>query len=271
MVEARTRQGSLLQLPLGDISSGFILADVDGLGPVKATLVSSTFAGVDGSQYQSARREERNIKLTIELEPDYITTDVGDLRNHLYGFFMTKREVSLRFYDSGGLTVDISGRVETCEPAIFTDKPAMEVSITCFNPDFLDLTTVSVNATTVEDSTEIVVPYSGTVETGVQFVMNVDRSLTEFTIYHTPPDGMTRTFDFAAPLNVGDVLTINSVRGSKGLTLTRSGSDSSMLRGKSPQSPWLELDGPGDNHIRVHAIGAGVPYSITFTPRYGGL
>lgn len=270
-VEVRNRRGSLLSLPMDDISEGYIVAEIEGLGPVKATLVSSSFAGQDGSQYQSSRREERNLKLTLELEPDYISTSAGDLRDNLYNFFMTKMPVSLRFFDDRGLTVDIAGRVETCDPAIFTDKPAVDISIICFDPDFIDLNPVTINGLTVADSTEILLPYPGTVDTGTTLVMNVDRAITEFSIYHRLPDDSMRQFDFAAPLQIGDTLTISSIKGSKGVTLTRSGSDSSLLRGKSPQSAWIELDGPGDNYIRVYAVGAGIPYTLTYTPRYGGL
>lgn len=270
-VEVTNRQGSLLSLPLDDISEGIIVADIDGLGPVKATIVSSSFANVDGSQYQTSRREDRNLKIQVELDPDYISTSVWDLRSKLYSFFMTKALVSLRFYESSGLTVDISGRVESCEPAIFTDKPAVDISIICNDPDFIDLNQVTLSEMTTAGSTEILIPYPGTVETGSTFVMNIDRALTEFTIYHRPPDGSLRQFDFAAPLVAGDVLTISSIKGNKGVTLTRSSSDSSLLRGKSPQSGWIELDGPGDNYIRVYATGAAIPYTLTFTPRYGGL
>lgn len=279
-LEVRNRQGSLLNLTFDDPSSGFIVADIEGLDPVKATLVSSTFAGADGSQYQSSRREDRNLLIKLDLEPDYILTSVRDLRNALYNFFMPKSEVFLRFYDSDGLMVDISGRVEDFKSKLFTDSPTVDISLICFDPDFIDLVPVEISGTSTASTTSETgrtsVLYSGTVETGVDFVLNVDRTLTEFTIYHRTPGAIAaRTFDFAAPLVAGDVLKISSVTGAKGVTLIRSGTESSMLRGKSPQSPWLELE-QGENFVRVYVDGAyadgeGVPFTISFTPRYGGL
>lgn len=269
-VEVRTAQGSLLSLVLDDISDGLVLEDVQGLDPVKATIVSSSFAQMDGEQYHSSRRESRNIKITIGLQPDYVTQTVRDLRNRLYNFFMSKREVNLRFYDSDGLTVDITGRVETCETALFTKDPAVDISIMCFKPDFMELTPVVLNGMTTADTIETIIPYIGTVDAGVLFTLNPNRPLTQFTIYHGPPDGTLRTLDFSASLDAGDTLKISTVTGAKSVLRTRAGTVSSLLYGMSPQSNWISLMN-GDNRIRVYALGAAIPYSIIYTNRYGGL
>lgn len=269
-VEVRTSQGNLLNLPLDDVSAGLVVENIEGLDPVKATIVSSSFARLDGTQYQSSRREARNVKFRLGLEPDYITDSVSDLRSRLYGFFMPKSEVSLRFIMSSGLSVDIPGRVESFETPLFTKEPAVDISIVCFDPDFVDPTLVTMSDFSTALETEILVPYSGTVETGVVFSLLVDRVVSEFTIYHRPPDDTFRTLDFSTPLSAGDVLTISTVSGAKGATLTRAATDSSVLYGISPQSNWIELM-PGDNYIRVYAAGAAIPFTIDYTTKYGGL
>lgn len=270
LVEVRSSQGNLLVLSLTDASNGFIVADIEGLDPVKATIVSSSFARVDGTQYQASRREERNIKLKVELEPDYVVDTVRDLRHRLYAYFMPKSVVGLKFYDTNGLIVDISGRVETCQSALFTKEPTMDISIICFDPDFYDPTPVQISGMTTATETETLLEYNGTVDTGITFVLNVDRTLSEFTIYHRPPNDETRTLEFSAPLVAGDVLTISTVSGDKGATLARAGTTSSILYGISPQSNWTELMS-GDNYIRVYAEGAGVPFEIEYLNKYGGL
>lgn len=270
LVEARTPQGTLLSLPLDDISSGITVEDIEGLDPVKATIVSSGYASRDGVQYQSSRREARNIKITLGLEADYIMSSIRELRKQLYGFFLPKSPVSLRFYDSEGLTVDIPGRVESCDTPLFTDKPSVDVSIICFDSDFLDTSPTEISNSTVSGASDSIVQYAGDIGTGFIFTLNVDRDLTEFTIYNRPPDDVTRTLDFAATLQVGDVLTISSVSGSKEITLTRSGVDTSLLYGMSPQSSWIEFF-PGENHYRVYAEGDAIPYSISYITHYGGL
>lgn len=269
-VEVHTRQGSILDLPLDDPSGGIIVTDIEGLDPVNATLVSSSFANVDGEQYHSARREKRNIKLKLGLEPDYVTTSVSDLRKRLYAYLMPKAEVMLRFLMTDGQQVDIWGRVESNEAPQFVQEPAADVSILCFNPDFFDPTIVNFSGTTTSTTTETLLTYDGTVETGFLFTLLVNRSMTGFTIYHRPPDGSLRLVDFAAPLVAGDELLISSVTGAKGAFLTHLGSDSSVLYGISPQSPWLQLEN-GVNGLRVYASGAGVPYTIQYTTKYGGL
>lgn len=270
IVEVRTSQGALLTLPLEDVSDGLIIEEIEGLDPVKATLVSSSFARLDGEQYQSSRRESRNIKLRLGLEPDYVLSTVRDLRHRLYGFFMPKSVVNLRFYMTSGLFVDISGRVESFETALFTKEPAVDISIMCFDPDFVDTTVVLLPGLTTDTMVDTVVPYIGTVETGIKFTLRVDRSLSDFVFYHVPPDGTQRALQFSAPLIAGDVLTISTVTGAKGATRLRATTSSSVLYGISPQSNWIELL-PGDNRLRVYATGAGIPYDIEYTTKYGGL
>jgi hypothetical protein len=270
MVEVRTAQGLLLSLPLDDVSDGFVLKDVGGLGPVNATIVTSSFAQMDGTQYHSASREDREITITLEFESDYVTNTVHDLRQRAYKFFMSKRWIGLRFYDSGGLEVDIQGVVKTCEPSIFTKEPGVDVTIICPNPDFYNRVPEVKTGNSTSSTTETLIDYIGSVETGITFVLNVNRTLSAFTIYHRAPDGTIRIMDFSAPLVNGDVLTIGTVIGNKGASLNRLGTISSILYGISPQSNWLQLD-QGNNYIRVYATGAAIPYTITYTDKYGGL
>jgi len=269
-VEVRNDVGNLLTLPLEDGSSGFIVADIEGLEPVKATLVSSSFATMDGEQYHSSRREARNIKLKLDLEPNYTYDSVLELRHRLYDFFMPKSRTYLSFITSEGLTVNIEGRVESFDCPLFTKDPAADISLMCYDPDFVDPTPVILSGNTVSDDTETDVLYEGTIESGIKFILNVDRALTEFTIYHRPPDDVVRTLDFTGSLASGDVLEIITVPGSKGATLTSGSVLSSVLYGVSPQSNWIELQ-PGNNAIRVYAAGAAIPYTIEYSERYGGL
>lgn len=265
-------QGSagILNLPIQDPSLGYDVQGVEGLDPVKATLVSSSFAQQDGAQYQSSRRETRNIKLSLGLYPDYSIDDVRSLRRRLLPFFMPKKPVKLTFYMSDGLEVDIEGRVESFDSPMFTDEPSAEVSIVCFDPDFVEATPVIVNGMTTAGSSGQSINYSGTVETGIEFQLNVNRSLSSFAIYHQTPEGAFKTTDFQAPLLSGDILKINTLPGQKAVTRTRGSTDSSLLYAVSPQSNWVELE-TGANNIRVYAEGAAIPYTITYTRRHGGL
>lgn len=272
-------RGSTLNLPLEDSSGGFVVREIQGLDPVKATLVSSSFANMDGEQFHSSRRDPRNIKLKLGLSPDWSTSDVEALRKMLYQYFMPKSnpkfifhmydkyatDVSLEFLD-----LEIDGRIETFDGPLFVADPVVDISVMCFNPDFVDPTNVIFNGNTVSDVTQADLNYLGTVDTGVVFNLHINRVIADFTIYHTAPDGSLDSIYISYPFLAGDLLTISSVIGAKSVLLTRAGVQTSILYALSPQSGWLTLE-PGDNQIRVYTAGAAIPYDIQYTNKYGGL
>jgi len=270
-VDVSTPQGDLLSFQLDDEEAAYLIQNIDGLDPVKATITTTAFAGVDGVQFQSARREARSIVITAGLNPNPLTDTVRGLRNRLYAFFMPTTKVDLTLYDDEGPTVTISGVVEDAPSPLFTQEPAMNISITCPTPDFLAAAATHIgDGMTTSSTSGRTVSYPGTSKTGTVITLNVNRTMSDFTIYHQPPNDDLRQLDFSAPLVAGDVLTISSVTGDKGVTLNRGGTVSSLLYGKSPQSSWIELS-PGNNVITFYATGAGVPYTLDYVARYGGL
>lgn len=269
-LEARSTLGSLLSINLIDDNDGFTIQDISGLDPVKAVLVSSSFAQIDGEEFQSARREPRDISIKLGLEPSFLNQTIRDLRTKLYSFFMPKTSVELTFYDDSGLVVHIYGIVESFVSPLFTQEPVADIGIRCYKPDFENLQIVTLNGITVPTSFETPVNYAGTVETGIKFTLSPARALTEFSIYQRPPDGTIRTLQFSTPLLAGDKLVIQTKPGAKYATLTRSTQDSSVLYGVSPYSNWIQLL-QGTNYIRVYAEGAGIPYKLEYTAKYGGL
>lgn len=271
LVEVRTDNGGLLQLPLGEISEGFIIEDITGLDPVKATLVTSSFASLDGVQFQSSRREARNIVVTLELQPDLNSGSVQALRSRLYEFFMPEAKVNLRFILSEGLSVDIVGRVESFDSPRFTAEPKAVISLLCFLPDFFDATPVVLEDITSAGSGILIVDYEGTVDTGVVFTLYPDRDISAVTLYQSRKDSDAASLSYVGALLAGDVLTISTVPSKKGAWLKR-GSDPeiSVLNGVSPFSYWITLM-PGENILKASVEGVGVPYTIEYTTKYGGL
>lgn len=279
VVEVRNRQGDLLRLPLDDDSRGLVVESIDGLDPVAATLVSSSFAQIDGAQYHTSRREPRNIKIKLGLDPDYIGTSVRDLRKQLYNFFMPKTSADLTFRSNVALAdgrivedlvVDITGRVETFEGPLFSKEPVVDISLMCFDPDFHDPNPIVVEGNTTAGSEETVINYAGTVESGLLFSLFPNRNMSAFTIYARTVGGPLRTLDFSDALLAGDELRISTVVGAKYVTRKRANVETPLLYAMSPQANWLELM-PGENHIRVYAEGLAVPYNIAYTNKYGGL
>lgn len=269
-VDVTNGQGALLSLSLDDPSSGYLIKDIGGLGPVKANIVTSRFAGVDGEPQQSTSRDGRDITFQIDFEPDYVTQSVWDLRQRLYGWFMTKAKVSLRFWLSNGLYVDTNGTVEVFDPEIFTDEPNASLTIRCPLPDFVDPTVVTFSGNTVATTVASTIDYLGSTDTGILFTLNVNRALTEFSIFNTPSDGVARKLTFITTLQAGDVVQIQTIRGAKFATLTRASVVSSLVYAIAPGSNWIELM-QGPNQFRVYAVGAAIPYTVKYTSKYGGL
>lgn len=274
-VEVRTDQGVLLILSMEDPTNGLLVDDIEGLGPVKANLVSSSFAQIDGVQYQSSRREARNLVFNVVFRPEYTGESVRQIRKRLYNFFMPKSNVNLKFFVNDlyeGMTVNILGKVETNVPVFFDEEPGAQISVMCFRPDFVDDVVNTLSSMTTFLGTEQTIEYDGEIDSGILFNLMVDRDISDFTIYHTPPDGLARQLTFAVtePLIAGDVLSISTLQGNKFASLMRGGSSSPILYGMSPYSDWTTLR-PGTNKIRVYAEGPAIPYEIIYTNKYGGL
>jgi hypothetical protein len=269
-VEITTEQGTTLSLSFDEVIEGYNIKEIDGLDPVKATIVSSSLATVDGEQYQSSRREGRNIVFTIGLELGYGVFSARHLRTNLHNYLMPKTRVHMRFFVEGEPTVDIYGRIESFEGSRFTKEPEVVISVLCQQPDFYVPTPVVVNGSTVVAMQWNPIEYAGTVETGILFKMNVNRTLNRFTIFHRPEDNLIRALNFEGPLSAGDVLEISTVPGAKGISLIRDGVRTSRLYGFMPSSAWITLL-PGLNDIRVYTEGANIPYTIEYIRKFGGI
>jgi hypothetical protein len=269
-VEVTNRRGNMLNLAINEDDNPYQVDEIEGLEPVKATLTSSGYVGEDGEIFQSAKRVARNIKIKLDLDPDFIANTYESLRQGLYPFFTPKSQIKLRFYSDTGLYVDINGVVEDFASPLFQQDPIVNISIMCFLPDFTDPRIVSVDGFTVDDDEDMVLDYPGSVETGTVVTLNVNRVLTDFTIYNMDEGGNILQLDFAGALVDGDQLVVSSLKGSKGITLTRIGVSSSYLYGRSSQSSWIELD-QGLNNFRIYAPGDPIPYVLEYVVRYGGL
>ena len=165
-VDVTNSRGNVLSLPLEEDDGVYQVADIDGLHPVKASLSSTSYAGVDGEIFQSAKRPARNVKIKLDLDPDFNPKTYTDLRRDLYPFFMPKSQITLRFYLTSGLYLDIVGIVEDMSSPLFEEDPAVDISVMCYQPDFVDARMV-----TVEGQYQDVRRFIRDVERSRQFVV----------------------------------------------------------------------------------------------------
>lgn len=265
-------RGELLFLSLTESPEGYVVQEIEGLDPVKATIVSSSFANMDGEQYQASRREARNIVFRLGLVPDYAVGSVRDLRARLYKFFMPKSEVLMQFITDEMGVVEIRGRVETFNAPLFSANPIATISLMCFDPDFLAQTNKTVEMLTASagGASPYEIDYLGSVDTGVNIEFDVGGPLSNFKLLHNTPSGVLRTMDFSASMINGDKVYIDTVRGKKAATLISGGVGTPMLYGVSAYSDWIRLE-PGLNNFQIYIPGKTYPYRINYVERFGGL
>lgn len=269
-VDITNSRGDTLHLSLMDYSIGYLVKDIEGLGPVNAALTSSSMAQVDGAQFQSARRDIRNITMKLGLKPDYSVDSVQSLRANLYAYLLPKANVKLGFYLDDILYAITSGQVETFDNPLFVQEPEADISILCYDPDLYG-SAVNLSTHTQADSvTTTLIQYAGTSDAGFIFTLSINRSVSDIRITNTTPDGVQRTLEIVGSFVSGDILTINTIPGSKKITRTRAGLVTSVLYYKTSVSTWPFFQN-GDNLFGAFCSGAGIPFVLNYTPKFGGL
>ena len=269
-LEAYTDQGDRLELPLGDASSGLEVRDITGLEPPNASITSTRLALQDGVQIEASRREPRSIGLKLGMIAQ-ADKSVMQIRKTLYGWFMTKASVRLRFIFDGFPTVDIQGLVEDFNAPLFVKDPEATISIFCASPVFFTPDTVVVNGFSTAGQDSMNVTYPGTVETGFTFKLFPDRVISRFSLSRNLSNGEGGVLDFSgATLNPGDILELNTQDGEKGVWRIRDGVRQSILYAVSSNSDWVDLM-PGNNAMRLYIEGATIPYTMEYRTKLGGL
>jgi hypothetical protein len=270
MVTIQNPQGNTLQLPLMDFSGGYVVKDIQGLDPAKATLTSSSFAQLDGGQFQNSRREPRNITMKLGFLPDYTITTVSDLRQNLYKFLMPKMNVQFSIYDDGILFATTNAVIEDANNNMFSQDPEIDVSLICYDPDLYAPAPVSIPMLTANDPTTTDVVYDGTSETGVIFTITLTRDMPSIGLYNLRPDGVQNAIILAGTFLNGDTLTVSTVAGNKFVNVTRAGLTFSVLYWLDLTSTWISLLN-GVNKFRAFTPGIPASCTLSYTPKYGGI
>jgi hypothetical protein len=255
---------------MGAPAGSYPVRDIEGLDPVDATLTTSTLASVDGAQPQNAQRGTRNITMKLGLEPDWSSQTVQSLRKALYSWFSPKQNISLAFYFDNLIAAVIAGQVETCNAGIFVQDPEMDISILCYQPDFMAPQAVLFDSNTRNDQFPEAIQYDGTTDCGVVFTLGVISDLTEFVLSNTTPENQLQRMTIDGQFQAGDTITINTIPGQRAITLTRNNLSSSLMAGLDLSSIWIMLT-QGNNLFRATDDVGGQPYTMNYTPLYGAL
>lgn len=270
LLEVTNSRSNTLRLPVGDVSGGYSVRDVQGLDPVDAALTSSSIAQVDGALPQNARRDIRNILIKLGLEPDYTSNDVQSLRSDLYDYFSPAANVQVGVYLDDVLFAVTAAQVEHCQNAMFSDDPEVDISLICYDPDLYAPAAQTLSANTTAGTDFQTISYPGSSETGAIFTLSINRIMSSFTLYNTRPDNKTQIVQINGSFAPGDIVTINSLVRQKAVTLLRNGITNSIMFYRDTSSDWIALQ-KGDNHFRAFATGAAIPYTLVYTPKFGGV
>lgn len=290
--------------------SGFLVKNIDGLGPMKANLTFSDIATRDGGIFNMAKAESRNIVLDLL----FVGSDVEALRHQSYRYFPIMGQITFGILTDYRYCI-INGYVESNEPTIFSDNAddveGCSISIMCGDPYWLEASgSTYVNFTTTDDAFEFPFSNESTTEKLLQFgiITMLTRKTIEYdgegnpyaiirlsfsgpitddiTIYNlTMNESMTLKYDTIKSLigeGIGalDEIVIdgtNDVRTATFVNYTsNSGTESSkevnIINAIDPLSDWLCLT-PGDNEF-VYSIKNNsdkVSMSIEFTTQYEGV
>lgn len=268
-VEVVTATGLVLELPIATSPGGYLVQDIDGLDPNKAIYASSILSQMDGEEYQSSRGEKRQITLELGYSKGHPST-VRARRTNLYTYMMPQSRVTLRFYMTDFPVVEIVAHVETVDAPMFTKDPKATIIFVCFKPDFISQTLISLPGFTTDVAADLAVVYGGSIKSGFDFDLMVNRSISGFTLTNSLASGEQSQLSFSGALISGDVVTIDTREGQNGAWRTRASVKASVLNSVSPSSEWPDLN-PGGNSIRVYAAGAPIPFTIEYKERFGGL
>lgn len=243
-----------LSLSLWDYTDGYIVSDVEGLGPVKAEFTSTDYALFDGARLQWSRRGTRNILITVELVVGHPDKTVAQLRRDIYREFSPKLPVRITVSRDDGPDLYLDCHVESVESVIFSQEPQVVISLLAFDPDFRRSQNEIVNFSGGSNSTKsaVSIDYEGSVPTGFLFTLTTDNAELQggFTIQNVSDYG-TETFVFSQSVLYYPPYVIDTRARSRAVL----SDGSSVLQNMEYGSDWIQLY-PGMNEVEFTRNGA---------------
>ena len=224
MVTVTNYLGESITMELGSPEkSGFLIQNIEGLGPSKATINLTELTTSDGSVFNSARVNSRNILFTLKLLSD---PNVETTRQKTYKYFPIKKNIKLEF-ETDNRNCEIYGVVESNEPVIFSNQETTQISILCPDPYFYSK---EINNTVFAGiRPEFEFPFSNESLTENLLVTGEIIINQEQTIYYNGDSEIGVIIYIHAMGNAGDLIIVNSgtrevmkINASRLLTLTGS-------------------------------------------------
>lgn len=285
--------GDTLILDLFDpYKSGFIVMEVDGLGPAEASINTTDYSTIDGSYYNSARIRKREIDMKLRLLEH---PTIEDTRHIAYRYFPVKKKIKMGV-ETDRRSIAIEGYVRKVDPNIFSENEEIEIVIECPDPFFYTANSLEVNfngavplfefpfenegmlpeivfGEVIEGSARVI-EYEGDHDVGIEARMFFNQAATGVRLYHVEKNEAFKLDETRIPggISAGDEIIVSTKARSKGVMLLRGGHYINILNSVTYDSSWFELQ-IGMNTIDYSAETGKdtMDVRINYEPAFGGI
>ena len=264
---------------------GLLVKSMKGLGPAKANINTTDLATADGSKYNSARLDDRNIVIEFYF---MATPTIEDTRQRTYKYFPIKKPLTL-VIETDNRVVMTTGYVESNEPNIWSQNESNQISIVCPDPYFYSVFSNKTKLYSVkaefefpfenEAGTESIelgaylineeydIWYDGDAETGIDiYIKYTHDDVGDLTIFNTGTreqiiikNEIIAQIVGSAPKK-GDEIYISTVRGNKSIILVRNRTEYNIFNSIGRDADWFTLS-KGDNYFAYTAT-SGTQYLL---------
>lgn len=236
-------------------NNGFVISEIQGLHPPEATINTSEMALIDGAKFNSSKVNMRMINIAF-----YIEFDAAKKRIELFKVAKTKEPLTIQLKDDHRNVV-IEGYVQALDIDYFAVKQNGTISILCTSPYFKDAQTIVNELTSImknvsfpfyttdpiafsyiDTLTSVEIQNNGDVETGLIFELYAKNTVFNPKVFdYVTSEFIGLNFTFEA----GDLMTIDTRKGEKSITLLRNGETSNQFNALMTGSKWLQLASNG--------------------------
>ncbi len=278
--KAENEYGDILELTH---SPDYTVTGIEGLDPPKASINTSVVASFDGSRFNSSRMGERNIVVTVVIE-----REIEENRIRLYRYFKPKKKVRL-YYKNGSRDVFIDGYVEDFQISPFDQRQRAQISVICPEPFFQAMEEMMISFSTLskefyfpfaigaegvpfsimETNPTKVMTNNGDVESGLVILLQTTGEVRNPRIYNVDTNEF---FGLDITMQAGDLVTINTNKGRKSVSLRREGSTENIINSIRRGSSWFQI-ASGENTFTYEADNAVENLVCTFryTDKFEGV
>jgi len=262
-----------LALPILGVTpkDSLLVRKVTGLNPPDIDLFIGEYSR-DGGIYQGRRVKNRNVVLTMDLNPNPAFGEtISGLREILYKTFVDPLVdadyIELILHDDENAERYLVGYTEKFETEIFDVETLAQISMICPDPYIRDSQETVLSHATGWLTVPFV--YTGTAETGFEVRIHLTANTPTLTFSNND-----QTMILTHPFVAGDIVRINTNRGEREVTLDRGGVVSSLLAKLSNVSRWLELHSQA-NQMKVYgatvASTPAVVRELKYVAKYWGI